>query len=228
MMFKQKLSLLLLGVFLWAPALSQANEYLDALYLEGDPGQGKKTFATCKNCHTAEGWGSKTGDIPQIAGQHTKVIIRQIYNFYVENRHSSLMTQYSAMSHFGDSQGLADVASYISALPMITNPVHGDGKNLKRGKSLYNTYCAKFCHGRNGEGHNAKAKPRIQGQHYVYLLNQLKAIRDGERKAADKGMLRRMQKLDDQELEALADFISRIKPDEKLLAPLGWKNPDFQ
>lgn len=227
-MFNKNSHRLVFLLLLLIPCSNYANEYLDALELEGDPQRGKKIFASCKKCHQAEGWGSASGDIPQIAGQHSSVIITQIYNFYVENRSSSLMTPLSKISVYGDSQGLADVASYISALPMTINPVHGDGKDIERGQSLYKTYCAKFCHGKGGEGHMEKAKPRVQGQHYAYLLNQLKAIRDGVRTAADKGMVRRLQKLNNDDLAALADYLSRIKPDKELLAPKGWKNPDFQ
>ena len=83
------------------------------------------------------------------------------------------------------------------------------------------------CHGENGEGSNDNLGPRIQAQHYKYLLRQFQSIRDGKRRNASMEMTSLSQKLGDQEISAVLDYASRLQPTEELRAPAGWKNPDF-
>ncbi|HIJ35182.1 MAG TPA: cytochrome C, partial [Gammaproteobacteria bacterium] len=84
------------------------------------------------------------------------------------------------------------------------------------------------CHGSNGQGDKKRFFPRLHGQHYAYLLRQLRWIRDGKRRNANPEMARRLGKLKENDLVILADYISRIKPPAEDVAPVGWKNPDFK
>ena len=121
---------------------------------------------------------------------------------------------------------MADVAAYISALPMNPEPGIGRGDNLQYGQDLYENSC-EICHGENGEGDDESFFPKIQGQHYNYLLRQLKWIRDGKRRNVYRGMVRRMRRMSDADFEAVADYVSRLSPPKDVLGPPGWKNPDF-
>ena len=93
---------------------------------------------------------------------------------------------------------------------------------------MFRTACASKCHGTAGEGNDFRLWPRLQGQHYMYLLRQMKLIRDGHRRFADNLMVRRLDRLSEQDLEAVADYLSRIEPDRESVAPPGWTNPDFR
>lgn len=53
--------------------------------------------------------------------------------------------------------------------------------------------------------------PRIQGQHYAYLLRQLQWIRDGRRKNAGSVLLAHIKEMNDVTLGYIEDYISRIK-----------------
>lgn len=49
---------------------------------EGDPDKGRATYnKECRSCHGADGWGKENQDIPMLAGQHTKYLLRQVEKY---------------------------------------------------------------------------------------------------------------------------------------------------
>ena len=50
----------------------------------------------------------------------------------------------------------------------------------------------------------------MKGQHHAYLLRQLKWVRDGYRKNANEVMVTEVKALSDAELDAVADYLSRL------------------
>ena len=206
---------------------AKANqEYEKALTLTPDVANGLSIYRECAACHKPEGWGSTTGSVPQIAGQHRKVVIKQLADFRAGNRNSALMIPYATVESIGGAQALADVAEYISTLEISVENGKGPGTELGLGESLYREHCLE-CHGENGEGSNDGLGPRIQAQHYKYLMRQFQSIRDGKRRNASEEMTSLSQKLGETEINAILDYASRLQPAEELRAPAGWKNPDF-
>jgi cytochrome c553 len=63
-----------------------AREIERALPLKPNVANGLKIYRTCALCHTPEGWGLQSGLVPQIAGQHRKVIIKQLADIRAGNR----------------------------------------------------------------------------------------------------------------------------------------------
>ena len=206
---------------------AKANrEYKQALALTADVANGLAIYRECAACHKPEGWGSTTGSVPQIAGQQRKVIIKQLADFRAGNRDSALMIPYASVESIGGAQAVADVAAYISTLEISVANGQGSGGALELGKKLYQEHCAE-CHGDSGEGNNDGLVPRIQAQHYKYLLRQFQAIRDGKRRNANPEMVALIQQFNDHQLKAVLDYSSRLLPIEELRAPADWKNPDF-
>ena len=206
---------------------AKANqEYEKALTLTPDAANGLTIYRECAACHEPEGWGRTTGSVPQIAGQHRKVVIKQLADFRAGNRDSVLMTPYTSVESIGGTQAVADVAEYISTLEISVQNGKGPGTDLDLGESLYREHCME-CHGENGEGSNDGLGPRIQAQHYKYLMRQFQSIRDGKRQNASEGMTSLSQELGDREITAVLDYASRLQPAEELRAPANWKNPDF-
>ena len=202
------------------------KEYRKALDLEPDIANGLDIYRMCSACHEPEGWGRKSGSVPQIAGQHRKVVIHQLTDFRAGNRDSAVMAPYADPQALGGAQAVADVAGYISTLEMSVDVGHGDGKSLKLGKTLYDKHCAR-CHGESGEGDNDSLTPRLQAQHYKYLLKQFEAIRSGKRLNANEKMAEQIRGFTEEEVEAVVDYTSRLEPPEILQARPGWRNPDF-
>ncbi len=203
-----------------------AKEIERALTLEPNAGNGLKIYRECAACHMPEGWGYTSGMVPQLAGQHREVIIKQLADIRAGNRENPLMEPYSSAESIGGAQAIADVAEYIDTLEITIENGKGSGEDLARGKQLFEANCVR-CHGSDGEGNAEKYIPRLQSQHYKYLVRQVERMLEGKRKNADPEMLAQVKGFNPSELSAILDYVSRLTPPEELQAPPGWKNPDF-
>ena len=85
------LGLALAGVA-WADAPTSWNtgggEQDEALHLTGDPENGRDVYEVCSACHLPEGWGTKDGTFPQLAGQHPNVLIKQLADIRAKNSYN--------------------------------------------------------------------------------------------------------------------------------------------
>jgi cytochrome c553 len=197
-----------------------------ALALEPDLARGRDIYRDCAMCHEPEGWGLVAGTTPQIAGQHRTVLIKQLADMRAGHRDAVVMLPYASVEAIGGPQAVADVTGYIDSLEMTTSGGKGDGKDLELGAQLYARNCQR-CHGASGEGDAERFMPRIQAQHYKYLLRQFEAIRTGKRRNADPEMTQQIENFSERETEAVLDYVSRLEPPAELLASPGWYNPDF-
>ncbi|MCW8921092.1 MAG: c-type cytochrome [Sedimenticola sp.] len=203
-----------------------AREVEKAIHLTPNIENGKKVFMICTVCHRPEGWASPDGMYPQIAGQQASVLIKQLADIRARNRDNPTMLPFTSPRLLGGAQEIADVAAYISKLPMSPNNSFGPGFDLELGERLYMEECSE-CHGKQGEGDKTDHIPLIQGQNYYYLIRQFDWIRSGKRRNADEKMVRQIQRFTPREELAVLDYVSRIRPAEEKLAQPGWLNPDF-
>ena len=190
-------------------AISNSDEITQSLELEPDIDKGAKIYPLCASCHLDNGWGKKDGSFPVIAGQHRKVLIKQLADIRARNRQNPTMYPFSDPEAIGGAQAIADVTAYIASLPPNPTPGTGGGQRIEPGEQTYRKQCVQ-CHGDNGQGNNDAFYPRIKGQHYAYLVRQLKWIRDGYRKNSDPAMVLQVKSLSDDDIKAVADFISRL------------------
>ena len=201
-----------------------------ALGLTPDHENGIEVYEVCSACHLLEGWGTEDGTFPQLAGQHFGVIIKQLSDIRAGNRDNPTMYPFALESEIGGAQALADVAAYISKLPM--NPENGVGPwaegtpEYDKGAKLYKDNCVR-CHGEKGEGIPEKFFPLIQGQHYKYIMRQFEWIRDGKRRNANPDMVKQIADFSDEDMAHVMNFVSRQKPPADRLGPPGWENPDY-
>jgi len=206
---------------------AEGGEKDEALTLKPNVENGKVVYEVCLACHLPEGSGSKDGTFPQIAGQHRKVIIKQLADIRALNRDNPTMYPFALPKEIGGTQSLADVSEYIAKLPMTPDNGVGPGKDLARGEKLYKDNCVK-CHGERGEGNEEKWFPLIQGQHYEYLIRQFREIKSGKRRNSNPDMVAQIKGFTEADIEAVMDYTSRLKPAKERLAPPGWQNPDFK
>ncbi|HID49719.1 MAG TPA: c-type cytochrome [Chromatiales bacterium] len=211
--------------------LEKGGEREEALHLKPDVENGMDVYEVCAACHLPEGWGTKDGTFPQLAGQHREVLIKQMADIREGNRDNPTMYPFALPESIGDAQALADVVAYIEKLPM--NPDNGKGPwaegtpEFAQGKKLYEENCVK-CHGPNGEGKKDKYYPRIQGQHYKYMLRQFEWIESGKRRNANPDMVEQIKNFTPKDQKMVINYASRIPVPKKDLAPSkDWKNPDF-
>ena len=170
---------------------------------------GKKIYPLCASCHLANGWGKPDGSFPVIAGQHPRVMLKQMQDIRSRNRENPTMYPFSDPQSIGGEQATIDVITYIASLPPPAKPGTGDGSQLTLGKKIYQQHCQQ-CHGEKAQGNNDAVYPKLRGQHYAYLLRQLKWIRDGYRKNVNPVMVTKVKPLTDKELDAVADYLSHL------------------
>jgi cytochrome c553 len=214
------------GQLLAQEADQAAREVEQTLHLTPDIENGRKAFALCTVCHRPEGWGSDDGTYPQIAGQISSVIIKQLADIRARNRDNPTMRPFTSPQLLGGPQEIADVAAYISRLPMDPYNGVGPGFDLEQGKRVYQKECAD-CHGERGEGDEGEHVPAIRGQHYRYLVRQFDWIRMGKRRNADPKMVKQIKRFSTRDELTVLDYVSRLKPPEEKLGQPGWHNPDF-
>jgi cytochrome c553 len=212
------------SAFAWNETGGEKDE---AMHLKPNKEHGKDVYEVCSACHLPEGWGSEDGTFPQLAGQHVTSTLKQLADIRAGHRDNATMYPFALPSEIGGAQALADVAAYIEALPMNPKNGLGEGTDLALGEKLYKDNCVK-CHGEQGEGNNEKFYPKVQGQHYKYMLRQFEQIKGGKRRNSNPDMVQQVKGFSDQDMKAVIDYTSRLKPPKEKLGAVGWKNPDFK
>lgn len=87
------------------------------------------------------------------------------------------------------------------------------GAVAQEGEALYRAKGCMACHGPAGKQPLQASYPRLAGQNREYLVRQIKDIRDGERTNGQTAMMRPIvQGLSDQEIEAVAGYLSEVQP----------------
>lgn len=187
------------------------QEFREAAQLEPDLGHGAELYKTCAACHQANGSGSEDGTIPLIAGQHVSVLVKQLVDFRHDRRWHARMREAAKQHDLGGAQDILDVAAYTAGLkhPPPRAGGTGDGKSLHEGQVVYYRECA-ACHGRLGEGDLRTLRPRLAGQHYLYLLKQLYDTASLTRPGMDADHVKRISALTDAERAGVADYLSRV------------------
>ena len=199
------LALLLININLSAAE----SEIEQALSLTPNLDNGKQAYELCATCHLENGWGKRDGSFPVIAGQHRKVLIKQLADIRARNRENPTMYPFTDPETIGGVQAIADVTEYISTLPPNPQPGVGEGRDLEKAEQLYKDNCM-MCHGKDGLGNGDAFFPRLQGQHHAYLVRQMLWIRDGFRKNGNALMAEKLQPMSDAQISVLADYISRM------------------
>lgn len=186
---------------------------------EGDPIAGKDKSAMCQGCHGEEGM-SVNPMCPNLAGQFSRYIKKQIRDFQAERRNDPMMSPMAAS--VTDPQDLEDIAAYFaSRKSMLGVDVTATAEIMEKGKEIYlhgnnetGLYGCVNCHGENGKGKSANNPmfPVIGGQLKDYVMKQLNDLRSGDRKNDPAHMMADIaKKMTDPEIEAVAEYLSTLK-----------------
>lgn len=185
------------------------DEYELVLLAEPNMTHGAALFDTCAACHGPTGAGVRDGSVPAIGGQHFKVIARQLIDFRHGNRPDERMEHFANSHHLKDAQEVADVAAYVNALAPANEPSLDQGKVLPEGAHIYARVCAR-CHGSDAQGNSALAIPRLAGQQYGYLLQQMHDVLEGRRPDYSPEHLVLFNRLLSAQLASLADYLAHV------------------
>jgi cytochrome c553 len=198
---------LILPGFVLAASDAQ-RERADVVNARPDQAHGAELFGQCVVCHGADGGGETNGSTPRIAGQHFRVLAKQLVDFRYGKRWDFRMESMADRHHLASAQDVADVASYVSRLAQPGARGIGSGEFVASGGRIYAAQC-QSCHGANAEG-SEDGVPRLAGQHYGYLMRQMYDSVDGRRPALSRLHSKRIATLDFEQVRAVADYLARV------------------
>jgi cytochrome c553 len=175
-------------------------------------GKQQSDAGRCQECHGADG-NSTDAKIPNHAGQYAAYLVKQLSDFQSGARKHEIMT---IMAEDLSATDMANIGAYFASRKIM----QGDGGDNPLGRNLFsngdqarNIRACVGCHGESGKGGIAGnvIYPVIGGQRKVYLRSQLVSWKLGERKNSPRGVMNNITKsLSDDEIEALADYISGL------------------
>ena len=167
----------------------------------------------CAACHAIDGNSAITAN-PKLAGQHPEYLYKQLTNFKSGERANAVMSGMAGMLSDADMHAVAEYFSKqtLNLGQATKNGAGSLGEKIYRAGIQANSVpaCAS-CHGPAGDGLPVKY-PRLGGQHTEYVLNQLRQFRLGARANDEAKVMRTIaEKLTDQEMEAVADYIQGLR-----------------
>jgi cytochrome c553 len=207
--------LLCVPLFSSGPSVAR-SAFADVMALKPDVAHGQELFQACAACHGADGGGTTAGTTPRIAGQHYRVLVRQLVDYRSGRRWDALMEDVATSHEFiPEKQDIADVAWYVSRLERGGEHGVRDGVDTERGAAIYAANC-RSCHGAEAEGDGNRGIPRLAGQHAGYLSRQIYDAVDGRRPPLTASHAKRFAGFNFQEVMGLTDYLAR----------LGWQGVD--
>ena len=183
-----------------------------------DDGMARRMQA-CTPCHGKEGRATNAGYFPRIAGKPAGYLFNQLVNFREGRRPGAAMAD--LVEHMDDAY-LRDIAAYFAALDLPYPPpaatttaaaVLARGETLARqGDPGRNLPACTACHGPRLTG-VLPAVPGLVGLPRDYLLGQLGAWRQGERRAAAPDCMATLaRRLTGADVEAVTAWLAAQPP----------------
>jgi len=160
----------------------------------------------CTMCHGARG--VSEANAPNLAGQYSEVVMKQLIDYQRGDRKSTAM-QALAMG-LGEGE-IRDLAAYYASLPRPKNTPVTDMSTVpalvRVGDPMRNVAPCASCHGGIEQKLGA---PWMEGMPKDYLVAQLKDFASGARSNDSHAQMRNMARaLTDKEIEDVAEFYAR-------------------
>lgn len=181
---------------------------------KGDPAKAQKLVNdVCGGCHAVDG-NSSAPAYPSLAGQHPEYLAKQLREFRSGARKNAIMAPNAAKLTDAEILDLAAHYSVQQPKPRLAKDAALVAEGLKiykGGNAGSGVPACASCHGPAGSGIPVQF-PRLAGQHAKYVQSQLKNFRSGDR-ANDGGKMMQViaRKLTDQEMKAVAEYISGLR-----------------
>jgi cytochrome c553 len=173
-------------------------------HAQGNPEAGREKAAACAACH-GEAGNSSVPQYPNLAGQTARYLYLQLKDFKEGRRKDPLM---SPMVASLSKQDMYDLAAYFSQQKPVPSNYPVDSAKVTEGKQVADAALCTMCHLGGFSGQNEV--PRVAGQHYDYVVKQLKDFRE-KRRTNDAGSMTAYAKsLTDDQIDALAQYITNL------------------
>ena len=178
---------------------------------EPDAEAGRALAAPCVACHGEDG-NSLVPSYPSVAGQNVRYLVRQMTMIRDGTRPAPLMV--GQMDGYSDAD-IADIAAFYASQTAAVGQAEPEnialGEAIYRGGLLHKQVAAcTACHAPDGSGNALAGFPRVSGQQVDYVIDQLRAYREGERTTDEDyyGMMRQTAvNLTDGEIRAVANYL---------------------
>ncbi len=169
-----------------------------------DAEAGRKKSEACAACHGPDGRAQNPA-LPILAGQTARYLYLQLKDFKEERRASPEMAPVVAPLTRED---MLDLAAFYAAQSPGVSGFKADAAKVARGRAKAAETLCTMCHLGGFKGQNEV--PRVAGQHYEYVLRQLKAFKTGQRKNDAGTMTSVASGLSDADIDALAQYIANL------------------
>ena len=167
-------------------------------------GDGAAKVQVCAECHSADG-NSTDPQHPILAHQNARYIYLQLRDFKEGRRKDALM---SPMAANLSREDMLDLADYFSSQKMTSSTYKVEGAKVAEGKKIADNALCPMCHLGGFSGQNEQ--PVVAGQHYEYIVKQLKDFRARVRTNDAGSMTAYTQGLTDDQIDALAQYITNL------------------
>lgn len=166
--------------------------------------EGRQKAQVCAACHGADG-NSPSSAVPSLAGQPRQFIVTALYMFREGRRKNALMSPFAEKLSNADFN---DLAAFYSSLKMAPPGRTTTPEKMAQGKAISEKNNCVACHTATLVGQ--QQMPRLAGQHYDYLLDQLKQFKASTRGDMDGTMTSAAQGLSPADIEILAEYMSTL------------------
>ena len=166
---------------------------------------GKATAAVCAACHGEDGNAVIPG-YPTLAGQTWRYIYVQLKDYKEGRRSHPIMT---AMASNLSRDEMVNVANYFAGFRLKPNGFVADEGKVKLGKAKADETLCTMCHLGGFSGQNEI--PRVAGQQYDYVVEQLRHFKARTRTNDAGNMTSVAQTLSETDIENLGHYISSIR-----------------
>jgi cytochrome c553 len=160
--------------------------------------------AVCVACH-GPGGNSTQSMFPILAGQTSRYLYLQMRDFQEGRRNDPAM---SPMIKDLTRDEMRELADYFAAQKPAPLNFRSDPQKVKLGRAKAEETLCTMCHLGGFKGQNEI--PRVAGQHYDYVVKQLRDFKD-KRRTNDAGNMTSVSRtLDDADIENLGHFLAGL------------------
>jgi cytochrome c553 len=169
---------------------------------DADAGRGKAEV--CVACH-GPGGNSTDPQFPILAGQTARYLYLQLKDFKDGRRTEPVMDAFIAKLSRED---MFDLAAFFAAQKPRPGAFKADPARAARGKAKADEVLCTMCHLGGFLGQNEI--PRVAGQHYAYVVKQMRDFKAGRRTNDAGNMASVSRTLAESDIEDLAHYLSGL------------------